>query len=497
MAKSLNILFVGSELFPLAKESGIADIMYALPIALRELGHDVRVIFPKYGIISDRKHNIHNINRLRDIYIKIGDQTYEATIKSSIIPGSRFNLQSYLISNDYFFDNRKGIYHDQTTWEEYPDNLERFIFFNKAVVETCSLLGWTPNIIHCHDWQSALIPALIKEIYYNKYKKTKIVFTIHNFFRQGEFSLKDFSKLGLPDDALIHFKHKNKLNFMKGALEYANYITTVSQNYANEILKDRFYSNGLNDTLKKKKNIYKGIINGVDNVYWNPKKDEFLKYKLKDNIEEFKLQNKNIILKEFNFDDNLEIPLLGMIPRIGYQKGTQLLIDAADQIFKNNLRIVLLGEGDNYLKEQLKNVANKYKDKFKLRFEFNEPLSHIIEAGCDFFLMPSQYEPFGLNFAYSLLYGAIPIARKTGGLADLSDNIDFHSGKGNSIVFEKYEVQDFVDAIERALKLYHNKDLMKKIIYRNMNSDFSWSQSAKEYESIYKFILKEQNKENE
>jgi glycogen synthase len=214
------------------------------------------------------------------------------------------------------------------------------------------------------------------------------------------------------------------------------------------------------------------------------------KYFNKEDIKIFKIKNFRKYVVRAALDRFPEATFENLKRKFGKLKSVKEFIESENYLGGVSVKV-------KGLKEQLKNVANKYNDKFKIRFEFNEPLSHIIEAGCDFFLMPSQYEPFGLNFAYSLLYGSIPIARKTGGLADLSDNIDFQSGKGNSIVFEKYEVKDFVDAIERALKLYHNKELMKIIINRNMNSDFSWSQSAKEYESIYKFILKEQNKENE
>lgn len=227
------------------------------------------------------------------------------------------------------------------------------------------------------------------------------------------------------------------------------------------------------------------------------KKDEFLKYKLKSDLDDFKSKNKELLQKEFKLDLDPDIPIFGMIPRIGYQKGTQLLIDAADKIFEHNVRIVLLGEGDNDLKNALRLVADRYPDKLKLRYEFNEPLSHIIEAGSDFFMMPSQYEPFGLNFMYSMMYGAVPLVRNTGGFVDLAIDITKSNKKGNAIVFDKYEVDDFVNAIERAVNLYENKDLYKLIVKKNREYDFSWKKSAKEYVNIYKQVLKEPIKEND
>ncbi|HRP02459.1 MAG TPA: glycogen/starch synthase [Candidatus Kapabacteria bacterium] len=497
MAKGLNILFVSSELYPFAKESGIGDVAFSLPLALKELGHDVRVIFPKYGVVSEKKFKIHYVNRLRDIPIKILDKYESAAIKSSIITNQKAKVQTYVVSNDYYFDKRKGIYHDPVTWEEYPDNAERFIFFNKAVAETCSMLGWVPNIIHCNDWQSALLPAMLKELYPHQFKKTKTIFTIHNFYKQGVYDLKEFDKTGLSSIFLNDFKFKNKFNFLKGAIKHSNFITTVSKAYAKELMNDKSYSNGLNQVLKERSSIFKGINNGVETSTWNPYRDEYLKYKLKGDMEEFKANNKELLQKEFQLDDDPDIPIFGMVPRIGYQKGTQLLIDAADKIFKNNVRIVLLGEGDNDLKNDLRVVADKYPNQLKLRYEFNEPLSHIIEAGSDFFMMPSQYEPFGLNFLYSMIYGTIPLVRYTGGFVDLSVNIEKNNKKGNAIVFEKYEVDDFVNAIERAVDLYNNKEYYKEIVERNRQHDFSWKKSAKEYVSIYKQILKESVKENE
>lgn len=497
MGKGLNILFVSSELYPFAKESGIGDVAFALPIALKELGHDVRIIFPKYGAVSEKKHKIHYVNRLRDIPIKMGKKYESAAIKSSIITNAKVKVQAYVVSNDFYFDTRKGIYHNPKTWEEYPDNAERFIFFNKAVVETCTMLGWVPNIIHCNDWQSALIPAMLKDLYPNQFKKTKTVFTIHNFYRQGIYDIKEFERTGMSQSLLTDFKFKNKFNFLKGAIRHSNFITTVSNSYSKEIIKDKEFSNGLNIVLKEKKSTFVGIRNGVDIYSWNPKKDEFLKYKLKSDLDDFKSKNKELLQKEFKLDLDPDIPIFGMIPRIGYQKGTQLLIDAADKIFEQNIRIVLLGEGDNDLKNALRLVADKYPDKLKLRYEFNEPLSHIIEAGSDFFMMPSQYEPFGLNFMYSMIYGAVPLVRNTGGFVDLAIDITKSNKKGNAIVFDKYEVDDFVNAIERAVNLYENKDLYKLIVKKNREYDFSWKKSAKEYVNIYKQVLREPNKEND
>lgn len=489
MAKPLNILFVTSEAYPFAKESGIADVSYALPIALRRMGHDVRLMIPKYGVISERKNKMHEINRLRDIPIDLDGHIELATIKSSSILSSLYKVQAYLTTNVGYFEDRLGVYHDPLTWDEYPDNAERFIFFNKSVIETCNLLGWHPDIIHCNDWQTALLPALIRTTRDERFRKTGTVFTIHNFYRQGVYPIKEFAKTGLEKEVLPSFKHKNQFNFMKGAISFAHRITTVSPTYAIEILNDKKYSNGLNEVLRERHQSFNGILNGIDTLLWNPVKDNFIKEKLKKDIQTFKSHNKSELCKIFGLEYNPDIPLFAMIPRIGYQKGVGLVIDTAEEIFKNDVQFVLLGQGDDELKAQLSVIEERYPEKVRMKYEFNEVLSHQIEAGCDFFLMPSQYEPCGLNLMYSIIYGAIPIVRATGGMKDIA--IDISNTNGNAIVFENYSPKELLIAINRAIVLYKDHARLASIAENGMKSDFSWTKSALEYENIYQSIIKE------
>lgn len=491
MAKSLKILFVSSEVYPFAKESGIADVSHSFPLSLKDFGHDVRVISPKYGSISERKSKIHNISRLRDVHVNVGDNLAPVNIKSSSLYSPRHKVQVYFTTNYDYFEERLGIYHDPVTWEEYHDNAERFIFFGKAVLETCIRLKWIPDIIHCNDWQSALIPALIKNGYSSKFNKTKVVFTIHNFYRQGAFDLSEFKKTGLPNELLDNFEHRGKFNFMKGGISYAHYITTVSPTYAKEILEDYHYSNGLNEYLKTRLDNFTGIMNGIEPYTWNPKRDKLIHSRFIDDVEEFKYNNKTQLQKISGLPIRPEIPLFGMIPRIGYQKGTGLFIDSADKIFKEDIQVVLLGQGDTDLKNSLLRIARKYPKKLKVIFAFDDNLSHQIEAGCDFFLMPSLYEPCGLNFMYSLKYATVPIVRATGGLKDSGIDIDADNDNGNSIVFENYAVEDFTNAIFRAVNLFKKKSLMTHVIEKGMQHDYTWTESTKQYDQIYRNIMKE------
>lgn len=489
MAKPLSILFVSSECVPYAKETGVADVSYSLPLALRESGHDVRVVIPKYGCISERRNKIHEISRLRDIEIPFNDGLELTTIKSSSILNSRTKVQAYIVTNRHFFDDRRGIFHDPVTWELYDDNCERFMFYAVAVVETCLLLGWIPDIIHCNDWQTAFLPGLIREVFNKKFKKTKIIFTIHNFYHQGVFSLDKLKNSPLPPEAQANYRHKYKFNFMKGGIYYSDYVTTVSPNYASEILKDTKYGNGLDALLKEKKADFKGILNGLDTGKWNPKKDKHVAHKLDGDVKKYKMQNKVAVAKAFGLTLEPGKPLLAMIVRIGTQKGVELFLESAELIFGEKIQMVILGQGDDQdLKEKLVETAKKYPSQLKVKICYDEDLAHLIEAGADMFLMPSLYEPCGLNAMYSITYGTVPIVRETGGLANI---VTEHNGNlGNGFLFKKYTPESLHKALVKAIALYNNKEEWLSFIERIMEEDHTWNGKVDDYVEIYKNLKK-------
>jgi len=489
MSKPLSILFVTSEVIPFIKVGGLADVSYSLPLAVRDIGHDIRVMIPKYGCVSERRNRIHEINRLRDIAIPVGKTSEAATVKSSSMNNPRTKVQAYITTNYKYFDSKKGIYENMNTGEQYPDNDERFIFFCRSVIETCMILGWYPDIIHSNDWQTALIGAFAKTLFPEEFKKTKFVFTIHNFHEQGEFPGAAFSKTGLPEKMKDDFIHRKNVNFVKGALKYSDYVTTVSPNYAKEIVSDEKYTKGLNAVLAKMKN-FKGILNGIDPWYWNPGKDKLLKKKYSDDFWDFKEANKSYVLKKFNLEEKEDTPMIAMITRLDEQKGIELVLEAADSLFKENIQFVLLGEGNPEMKQKLVTLSKKYKDKLAVSFGFDEELAHRIEAGADIYLLPSQHEPCGLNALYSLAYGAIPVVRETGGLKDIISDINEEKLTGNGIVFKNYKSSDLLKAINKALRLYSNKTAWEKIAVHNMNEDYSWKQQVSEYDEIYKLITK-------
>ncbi len=490
MAKPLNILFVASEIYPIAKTGGVADVAFGLPLALRDLEHDVRVMLPKYGAISERKNRIHEINRLKDIPITVGEREELATVKSSSIVNTRTKVQAYMTTNRYYFDSKWGLYSDPETGEEYADNDERFIFFSRSVIQTCLLLGWFPHIVHCNDWHTALVPMYMKVLHPDKFKNTKVVFTIHNGTNQGVFPFKDtFKKTGLPDSVAEDVKHKNKFNFLKAGLLYADHITTVSETYGKELLNDAELTNGLHAVLKKRKEVFTPIINGIDTTIWSPEKDKLISKRYSLDTIEKKDDNKQALLAKFSLDYKEHVPVIAMISRLVEQKGLGLLRQAAEVLFRQDIQFVVLGEGDKDIEDWLKSLATSYPNKVGVKIGFDEPLSHLIEAGADMYLMPSLHEPCGLNQLYSFAYGTVPIVRATGGLIDTVQEFDPKAKTGNGFVFERYNANEMLESIHRALNTYNNKELWHTVIRNGMTEDHSWNYSSKKYEEIYRKLL--------
>jgi starch synthase len=489
MDRPLSILFVSSEVIPFVKVGGIADVSFSLPLALRDIGHDIRVMLPKYGSVSERKNRIHEINRLRDIPIPLGKYSDPATVKSSSMNNPRTKVQAYITTSQKYFDSKKGIYENRNTGEPYPDNDERFIFFCRSVLETCTTLGWFPDIIHCNDWQTALIPIMAKNLYPNEFKDTKFLLTVHNFSQQGVFPLTNYNRIGLPESLKEDVTHKKLLNFLKAGLLHSDYVTTVSETYAEEMKLDKKLGNGLETIINDLKN-FKGILNGIDTWLWNPSLDKLIKKKFENDYSVYKETNKRIILKKFNMEYDEKVPLIALISRLDEQKGIPLFIEAAPKIFESNVQCVLLGEGNPEMKKQIEALSKKYPDKFASAFVFDEELAHRIEAGCDIFLMPSQSESCGLNAIYSQAYGALPVVRETGGLKEIVTDIDEKNLTGNGFRFKNYKASEFISAINRAIKLYKNKEKWETIVTQTMNNDYSWKLRAKEYDEIYKLITK-------
>ncbi len=494
-SKKLRILYVTTEVFPFCKAGGLAEVSAALPQKIMEMGHDVRVIVPKYGNVDEKKHKIHEVVRLKDLSVNIGDKEVVFSLRSSFIVGTRARVQIYFLDNDEYFGKRHSLFTDPITGEDFEDNDERFILLSKAVFELITKLGWYPDIIHCNDWQCGLIPAYLRAFTANNplFSKIKSLFTIHNLAVQGSFPFESFAKTNLPDEYNNDFTgviSKGRLNFMKSALNFSDSINTVSEKYAEEICNDQNFSDGLFQILNSKKDKISGIINGIDENIWNPECDKFIskQYSLKN--PESKVENKITLSDKFNLDYSEDIPLIGIISKLIDSKGFDILTEAFEELMKMDIKLILLGSGDKKYHSFFEDAMYNYQDKFSCYLGNDEELAHLIAAGADIYLMPSLFEPCGLNQMYSLIYGTVPVVRATGGLADTVQDFNYEDHTGNGIVFSDYSSEALIEAVRRAVSIYRDdKNSWQKLVKSGMKANFNWNCSSKSYVSLYKEII--------
>jgi starch synthase len=490
MKNRLRILFLASEVDPFAKTGGLADVASALPKSLFEKGHDVRIMMPKYGSISERKYVLRDVIRLRKLSVKMGAKEHVASAKSAFIPDTK--VQVYFLDYKPFFD-KKELYVDQKTGKDFPNNAERFAFFCRAALETAKLLHWEPDIIHCNDWQTALIPWLVKSEYREDkfFSDTATLLSIHNLAFQGNFTPEGVKGIGLPQDLVQdggEMEFYGQASFLKLGVGYADAITTVSPTYAKEIQSPEFGS-GFDDFLKARAKDLTGILNGVDYSIWNPEVDSIIPSKYSTNNTQDKLANKQALLKQANLPFDESVPVIGMISRLTEQKGFDLIEKIKDKVFERNVQLVILGTGDPHYQNMLQALSEEHSDKIALFVTFDDELAHLIEAGSDMFLMPSRFEPCGLNQMYSLRYGTLPIVHNTGGLTDTVIDMDKDPGKGTGFTFDHYDETALLATLDRALALFTDDKSWQKVVKRAMKQNFSWDSAAEEYIKVYQKIV--------
>jgi starch synthase len=492
MPKPLNILFVSSEVEPFAKTGGLADVSGALPQTIKEMDHEIRVMMPRYGSINERKSRLHEMIRLKDVEIPVGARSFPASVKSSFITNNHTKVQVYFLDNPDLF-GRQGLYVDPASKKDYSDNDDRFIFFARGVLEVLKRLGWQPDVIHCNDWQTGLIPAYLKTLYADDpfYRDTRSVFTIHNMAYQGVFPKSVFAKTLLPQElfSIEGVEAYGNLNCLKAGLMFADAITTVSEKYAEEIRSSEEYGCGLQGVLKKRKDILFGIVNGIDYTAWDPSVDPLIPHRYDQRSLDLKLENKRALLQEMGlpFDEN--IPVIGIISRLAAQKGFDLIGEVLEELMRLNLQIVVLGTGEKKYHDLFEKAHKRHPQKISSALVFDNDLAHRIEAGSDMFLMPSQFEPCGLNQLYSLKYGTVPIVRATGGLEDTIDDSSPDDG-GTGFKFKKYDSAEMLRAIQRALHVFADQNAWRKLMRNGMAKDFSWEISARKYVQIYRNLVK-------
>jgi starch synthase len=493
MDKPLKILFATPEAVPFAKTGGLADVAGALPKSLQALGCEIKLIMPYYRTVRDSGLPHQYLGR--EIEVSLGDEKLKADIYLGHL---NQDIPVYFIGREEFFD-RQSLY--GTAKGDYFDNPERFIFFSKAALSFCQSMDFSPDIIHQHEWQTGLIPAYLKSLCQNDplFSRSATVFTIHNIAYQGLFKKEKFSLTGLPQEIYSPegIEFWERINFMKAGIVYADVINTVSKKYSEEIQTPE-YGYGLEGILRKRKESLYGILNGVDYEDWDPSHDPHLiaRYDAKDISG--KKQCKMDLLKEFHLPSSLEqVPLLGMISRLADQKGFDLLMEISEALFALNIGFVLLGTGEQKYHDLLTQVAQKYPQKAGIRIAYDDRLAHKIEAGTDFFLMPSKYEPCGLNQIYSLKYGTIPVVRATGGLDDTITPYDPVTKKGNGFKFTRYDAKEFLNTIKAAINFYYQPERWRQLVQNAMAADFSWKRSAQSYLELYRKTLEKKRRSSQ
>ena len=464
----MNILFVSSEVFPFAKTGGLADVAAALPAALTKKGHTCSIILPFYKCVKENGFSPELFKKEKgfDLYF----------LKHE-------GVNVYFVKKDEYFD-RDQLY--GTPQGDYPDNALRFGFFARAVIAAMPHIGKI-DILHCNDWQSALIPLYIS--LFHKEISVKILFTIHNMAYQGLFNREVMRVLGLPKNLFTMNKLEfwGRVNFMKAGIIYSDAINTVSKGYAREILTQEFGC-GLDGLLQtRKKDVY-GIVNGADYSIWNPETDNFIAKKYSKGDLSGKIECKKDLLKQFGIEYSAERPVIGMITRLAEQKGIDLVADSMKEMLDLGVDFVLLGFGDEKYNNIFKDLAKRYKGRVGAKIDFDNALAHKIEAGSDMFLMPSRYEPCGLNQLYSMKYATVPVVRAVGGLDDTVENFNPATRKGNGFKFKHATKDAVLSAIKKATSLYKDKPSWNALLQNCLSHDFSWSSSAKKYEELYKVL---------
>lgn len=487
MEKKLSVLQVSPEVVPFAKTGGLADVVGSLPVALRNLGHEVSVVMPLYREVKKSKRKINPL-KIR-LSISLGGARQEASIYQGNLSFPK-KVPIYFIENESYFD-RECLY--GTPQGDYPDNAERFAFFSRAALEMVLALGLKPDVIHCHDWQSALLP-LYHKLYYRasgNLSGTATLLTVHNLAYQGIFGPEALTTADVPQE-LFNSKgveFYGKVNYLKAGLLYSDLINTVSHKYSQEIQTPE-YGYGLDGVLRERSADLFGIINGVDYKDWDPATDKNISANYDAADLTGKKKCKRELLKEFGLTGLEDKPLLGMISRLAAQKGFDLLAEAADELLALDLGLIVLGTGDEKYQRLLSDMAQRYPAKMALRLAFDNRLAHKIEAGCDLFLMPSRYEPCGLNQIYSLKYGTIPLVRATGGLDDTVESFDPGTGKGNGFKFFSYDATELVEKVKEAIGIFlHDKANWRKLMQNAVTCDFSWEKSAERYVELYQKAL--------
>ncbi len=478
-----NVLFVASEGVPFIKTGGLADVVGSLPKDIDKEYFDVRVFLPKYSCMKQEMKD--KLQYVTHFYMDFNWQDVYVGILEAVVDGIHY----YFIDNETYFTGPKP-YGDDTKWE-----IEKFTYFSKAVLSALPQIGFRPDVIHCHDWQTGIIPVYLKERFQGDpfFHGIKTVITIHNLKFQGRWNIDTVKSItGLDDSYFTNDKLEsyNDANLLKGGIVYADAVTTVSNTYAEEI-KTEFYGEGLEGLLRARSADLRGIVNGIDYTDFNPETNKFItKQYSVDTFRKDKVKNKIALQKELGLNEDPHKMMIGLISRLTDQKGLDLIAYVMDELCKDDIQLVVLGTGEERYENMFRHFAWKYQDKVSANIFYSEPLSHQIYASCDAFLMPSLFEPCGLSQLMSLRYGTLPIVRETGGLKDTVEPYNEYEKTGTGFSFTNYNAHEMLNTIRYAEEIYydHKRD-WNRIVDRAMTADFSWKASAGKYQEMYDWLI--------
>ena len=478
--RGLKVLMAASEMSPYAKTGGLADVTGSLPKALDSLGNvDIRIIIPKYRIIDDAYYGLKEIPDPVRFYM--GGRPHEIRIKYR---DSAEGWQTYFIESDEYFRG-DGLY-------DYGTDAQTFAFFSRAVLEAAKALDFRPDVIHCNDWHTGLIPTYLKTIYSNDpfFADSTTIFTVHNLGYQGIFPKEVLPELDLGWEEFTADKLEffDRISFIKGGLGYSDVISTVSENYAREIQTPQ-YGEGLDGLLRYRRDSLYGIVNGLDYEVWDPMTDGDIERNYDLSSIENKVENKIALQRDNYISEDAEAPLIGIVSRLTYQKGLDMVADTVHEMVSLGAQFVLLGTGDDWYQQLFQRLANDLPSRIGINLTFNEAIARRIYAGSDMFLMPSRYEPCGLGQLISMRYGTVPVVRRTGGLADTVQEYDPVTGEGTGFSFDDASSSALILAIRRALEIYSDRDSWRKLVLNGMGKDFSWVHSAREYVKLYRSAM--------
>lgn len=478
----MKVLYVTAECWPFIKTGGLGDVAYALPKALKKEGVDVRVIMPKYSNIPTYLKD--KFKPVAEFSVKVGWRNQYCGIESMELDGITF----YFIDNEFYFKRS-----DQPSIYGHGDDPERFAFFTNAVLAAIEKLNFYPDVMNLNDWHTGMIPLMLKENYghLRKYKNIKTVYTIHNLQYQGIFNKEILGNIF--DLSYDHFNNGDiefygNVNFMKAGIVFADKVTTVSKTYAKEI-QTEFYGEGLDGLLKANAYKLEGILNGIDYDLNNPATDNAIFVNFDVNCIEKKLENKKKLQEILGLEVNPDIPLVGIVSRLTSQKGLDLINYMMPEIMSENLQMVVLGTGEHQYQSMFNYYNSNFSDKLSARITFDTAFAQQIYAACDIFLMPSLYEPCGIGQMLAMRYGSIPIVRETGGLKDTVMPYNKFTGEGNGFSFANYNAHEMFFTLQKAIKLYQDKNIWNNLIINAMNTDNSWKKSAQDYIRIFKSLI--------